>query len=76
MVATVHSARISGPLVFTDTCGNRTTIPLGPCLLQELCADTAEIFWGVDSEQSRVLSRDELVDAARQGDLVLLAWPQ
>jgi hypothetical protein len=72
MAATVHSARISGLVQFTETCGERTTIPLGPCLLEKFGVDTAEIFWGPDGERSAVLSRDELVHAANRGDLVLL----
>lgn len=72
MAAGIHSARISGPVAFTEICGDRATIPLGPCMLQELDVDTAEIFWGVDGERSAVLSRDDLVNAAKKGDLVLL----
>ena len=72
MAATIHSARISGLVAFTETCGDRTSIPLGPCLLQELGIDTAEIVWGLDGERSAVLSREEIVNAANQGDLVLL----
>ncbi len=72
MVAPIHSARVSGPVAFTESCGERTTIPMGPCLLQELGVDKAEIFWGLDGECSAVLSREELVNAASQGDLVLL----
>ena len=72
MSATIYSARISGPVVFTETCGDRATIPMGPCVLQNLGIDSAEIFWGLDGEHSAVLSRDELVHAATQGDLVLL----
>lgn len=72
MAANIHSARVSGPVVFTETCGERITIPLGPCLLQELGTDTAEIFWGSDGERSAILSRDELVNATKQGGLILL----
>lgn len=72
MTTTLHSARISGPVSFTEACGERTTIPLGPCLFQKIGTDTAEIFWGIDGERSAVLSREELVHAANHGDLVLL----
>ena len=69
---TIHSARVSGPMAFTELSGGRKTIPIGPCLLQALGIDEVEIFWGADGERSAVLSRKEMKSAADLGDLVLL----
>jgi hypothetical protein len=67
-----HSARITGPVVYTSTGGKRATIPLGPCLVEEIDGEVVDIVWGPQGERSTVIPFHEFEAAEESGHLVLL----
>jgi hypothetical protein len=72
MAISFHSARVAGPLSFVQSSGQQETIPLGPCFVEEAAHDSVAIFWGVDGEESAVLTSQEANVAANEGRLVML----
>jgi len=68
----IRSARIAGPVSFEAVGGTTRDVPLGPCLIERLDHQQAEIIWGTSGECSAVLPLEALVRAERRGSLVLL----
>ena len=68
----VRMARIAGPVSFEEIGGTMRDVPHGPCLIERLDRQRAEIIWGTSGEYSAVLPLAELVSAERCGSLVLL----
>ncbi len=66
-------ARIAGPISFEEGGGTMRDVPYGPCLIERLDRQRAEIIWGTAGECSAVLPLAELVSAERRGALVLLS---
>lgn len=67
-----HSARVTDPIPFIAPNGRKRTIPVGPCLIEELDGDRVDLVWGSAGEKSAVLPASETERARRQGKLVLL----
>jgi hypothetical protein len=67
-----HSARVTDPITFVAPNGRTRTIPVGPCLVEELEGDLIDLVWGVAGEKSAVLPTTEAERAEREGRLVLL----
>ena len=63
---------ITGPIHFVGRNGRNDTIPLGPCLIEELSDQVADIVWGQAGEESVVLPMREIESAEQTGKLVLL----
>lgn len=72
MVLTTHSGRVTGPLTFRKTNGERGNVPLGPCIVEEDDEGSVDVFWGDSGELSAVLTSQEAREAANEGNLVLL----
>lgn len=72
MTHATHIARVTGPITFTAVNGRERTIPLGPCLVEELSDQVADIVWGQTGEESVVLPMREIESAEQTGKLVLL----
>ena len=67
-----HSARVIDPITFVAPNGRTRTIPVGPCLIEELEGDLIDLVWGPAGEKSAVLPTTEAERAEREGRLVLL----
>jgi len=67
-----RSARVTGPISFVAPDGRQRTIPVGPCLVEELEGDLVDLVWGPAGEKSAVLPTTEAERAERDGRLVLL----
>lgn len=67
-----HVARVLGPITFTGSNGRARTIPVGPCLVEELEGDMVDIVWGAAGEKSAVLPSTEAEAAEQAGNLLLL----
>ncbi len=72
MLATTHSARITGPIAYLVSGGHKNTIPLGPCLIEQVGTDLVDIIWGANGQISAALPLREVVAAEEDGHLVLL----
>ena len=67
-----HTARVTHPLAYRSVEGLRITIPPGPCLLEQLDGEKADVIWGSSGENSAVIPLNQPVSAERNGDLVVL----
>jgi hypothetical protein len=72
MLHETHSARVIGPLrVVAHDC-QALTIPVCPCLIEELDGDMVDLVWGRAGEKSVVVPTVEVERAERDGKLVRL----
>jgi hypothetical protein len=69
---TTHNARITGPVAYLAPSGTQDTIPLGPCLVEQLDAQWVDIIWGTQGQSSAALPVDAVRTAQHEGHLVLL----
>jgi hypothetical protein len=67
-----HTARVTHPLAYRSVEGLSVTIPPGPCLVEQLDAEKADVVWGSSGENSAVIPLQQLLSAERSGDIVLL----
>jgi hypothetical protein len=67
-----HNARITGPVSYTAAGGTARTIPLGPCLVEQVDPQLVDIVWGARGQRSAALPLREVVAARDLGNLVLL----
>lgn len=67
-----RTARVTDPITFVAANGRKRTIPVGPCLIEELDGDLVDLVWGPAGEKSAVLPATEAERAERDGKLVLL----
>lgn len=72
MSVATHSARIVHPITFTDEKGQLNSIPIGPCLVEELGTECVTVFWGPAGEESALLPAQDVEVAESSGDLILL----
>jgi hypothetical protein len=72
MAHATHTARVTGPIAYLSSGGKRATIPLGPCLVEEVDGEVVDIVWGPRGERSTVLPLEEFEAAEESGHLVLL----
>lgn len=72
MVLTSHSARITGPVFYATPSGEKSNIPLGPCLVEQIDAHLVDIIWGRSGQSCAALSVEDVAAAADKGHLVLL----
>ncbi|CAM5798119.1 hypothetical protein [Rhizobacter fulvus] len=72
MLHETHSARVTGPLRVVAHDGQALTIPVGPCLIEELDGDMVDLVWGRAGEKSVVVPTVEVESAERDGTLVRL----
>ena len=69
---TMHSARITGPILYAKGGGKTGTIPVGPCLIEQVDDHSFEIVWGARGQSSTALQAEAVKAAADVGNLVLL----
>jgi hypothetical protein len=67
-----RSARITGPVAYKGTNGAQRTIPLGPCLVEQLDGRLIDIIWGASGQRSVALPVEDVEAAQDTGNLVLL----
>ena len=67
-----HSARVTDPIRVVADDGHARTIPVGPCLVEELDGDLVDVVWGRAGEKSLVMPTTQIESAEREGKLVLL----
>ena len=72
MVDNLHSARITGPVTYTTSGGERINLPLGPCLVEQVSSDSVDIFWDASAQSSASISVKEVKAAEAEGRLVVL----
>ena len=72
MSITTHSARITVPVTYATSDGKKSSIPAGPCLLEQIDAQLVDIIWGPLGQSSAALPVEDVQAAAEQGHLVLL----
>lgn len=72
MPHSTHTARVIDPITFVAPNGRTDTIPVGPCLVEELNGNRVDLVWGSAGEKSAVLPITEAERATREGRLVLL----
>ncbi len=72
MFHSTHSARIVGPIPYAKAEGKNGTIPLGPCMIEQLDARSFAIVWGARGQSSVALKIEDIKAAADTGNLVLL----
>lgn len=72
MTHPVHSARIVEPINYTKFGGETGTIPVGPCLIEQIDDHLFDIVWGASGQSCAALRAEDVKAAAQGGDLVLL----
>ena len=72
MAHTTHGARVIGPLHYLASGGVSASIPLGPCLVEQVDGRSVDICWGDIGDQYAKLSFEELEAAEGKGLLVIL----
>jgi hypothetical protein len=72
MAITTHSARITGPVLYTATGGKRSHIPLGPCLVEQIDGQLVDIVWGARGQSSAAMPVEDVAAATDFGNLILL----
>lgn len=72
MPTVTHTARVTGPIHYVGHNGRNDTIPVGPCLVEQLGGQFVDIVWGQAGEESAVLPMKEVETAELAGNLVLL----
>jgi hypothetical protein len=72
MARTVHNARITGPVTYVAGSGRQLTIPLGPCLVEQLDEKLTDIIWGAQGQRCATLPSSEVANARESGHIVLL----
>jgi len=72
MTYTTRSARITGPVHYLGEGGRDATIPLGPCVVEQLDGRSVDIFWGDSGDETAALSFEAIQVAEDSGNLVVL----
>ena len=72
MIHNLHSARIIGPIRYIKDGGKTGTIPIGPCLIEQVDDRSFDIVWGARGQSSAALRAEDVRAAADVGSLVLL----
>lgn len=72
MTHTMHSARIIGPIPYSKSDGKTGTIPIGPCLIEQVDEHSFDVIWGARGQSSAALRVEDVKAAADVGNLVLL----
>jgi hypothetical protein len=72
MTITTHSARITGPVLYTEIGGEQSRIPLGPCLVEQVDAHLVDIIWGTHGQSCATVPAEDIEAATDFGNLVLL----
>jgi hypothetical protein len=72
MASITHTARVTGPVRYVNPQGKTDTLPLGPCLVEQVDEKLADIIWGHAGEESAVVPMKVVETAEMNGDLVLL----
>lgn len=72
MAITTHAARIIGPVPYLAAGGSQHTIPLGPCLVEQVDDCSIDIIWGACGQSSAALPIATVKAAQVEGNLVLL----
>lgn len=72
MIHNLHSARIIEPIPYTKDGGKAGTIPIGPCLIEQVVDRSFDVVWGARGQSSAALRVEDIKAAADVGSLVLL----
>ncbi|MCJ7453202.1 MAG: hypothetical protein MUO39_12110 [Steroidobacteraceae bacterium] len=67
-----HSGRITGPVLYQAEGGYQVSIPLGPCLVDQVDDRSIDIVWGALGQNSAALPVTAVKAALVDGDLMLL----
>ena len=68
----MHNARIIEPLGYLASDGRQSSIPVGPCLVEEIPGARVEIIWGANGQNSTTLPQADIRSAEQSGLLLLL----
>ena len=72
MAIKTQRARVVGPISYRAGTGRMQHIPIGPCLVEQLCGRSIDIIWGARGQSSVALPIEEIEAAQTEGHLVLL----
>jgi len=72
MESTTHLARVTARIPFPAGSERKQSIPIGPCLIERLDDQSAEIIWGTHGQSSVVLPFDDIKAAQNTGHLMFL----
>ena len=72
MTHAMHSAKVIGPIANTKSDGRKGTIPVGPCLIEQVDVGMFDIVWGARGQSCAALRVEDVKAAADVGHLVLL----
>jgi hypothetical protein len=72
MIYATHSARIIAPISFAKGNGKTGTIPIGPCLIEQVDHHSFDVVWGARGQSSAALRAEDIKAATDVGNLVLL----
>lgn len=72
MTTITHSARITRPVSYATSEGRKSSIPVGPCLIEQIDDRLVNIIWGARGQSSAALPVEDVKAAASVGNLVVL----
>ena len=72
MSTITHTARVTGPVRYVTPEGKTDVLPLGPCLIEQVDPQHADIVWGQSGEECAAVPMKVVETAEINGDLVLL----
>ena len=72
MVITTHSARITGPVLYTERGGNKSRAPLGSCIVERVDGHSVDIVWSAHGQSHAAMCLEDIEAAEDAGNLVLL----
>lgn len=72
MTQTMHSARITGLISYSKGGGKTGTIPIGPCLIEQLDDGFFDVVWGARGQSCAALRAEDVKVAVDLGNLIFL----
>jgi hypothetical protein len=72
MTISTRSAKITTPISYEKSDGKMSSIPTGPCLIEQIDAEKIDVVWGARGQNSTRLKTNEVESAAMKGSLVFL----
>lgn len=72
MTHTMHSARVTVPISYAKDGGKSGTIPIGPCLIEQVDDRLFDIIWEARGQSCAVLQAEDVKAAQDIGDLIFL----
>jgi hypothetical protein len=72
MTIATRTAKVTTPIEYAKPNGKTGYIPIGPCLIELVNDDCIDVVWGARGQISTTLPNEQVVSAAKRGDLVFL----